>query len=119
MSPQDMTQEEIQAMRRKFWSPKRPEATAQCSSCPFRDDNDKEFGSVLQKLGAAEGHPIPEDVLPGVTAMARIKVRYEDTRHSGDFLCHQSVYKPGYAEKRDQDEWRQCPGATRAFKGEE
>lgn len=99
---------------RKLWRPKRPEIPEQCLSCPFREGNDAEFGAVLNKLRAASG--IAGKSTTCDIAFARQGVR-DDLSHSGDFVCHGTAYTPDMKPK-PKEEWRQCPGATKFFKGE-
>lgn len=93
---------------RACWTPKRQQVP-QCASCPFRPDNDAEFGAVLTRLN--RGVPVTAEQI----AEARRRVK-EDLQHSGDFVCHGTAYTPDM-ELRDDSEHRQCAGATEFWKG--
>lgn len=98
---------------RALWRPKRREAE-QCASCPFLDGNNKEFSAVVNAIKTAAGMELKEgqDV-----AGARRSVRLEvlGRNGQGDFICHATAYGPGM-KLRDPSEFRQCPGATAAWK---
>jgi len=51
---------------RALWLPKLKELPEQCASCPFREDNDREFGEVMQRLADSRG--------------LRVKVLVDDAR---------------------------------------
>lgn len=98
---------------RKLFKPKFKECT-QCPSCPFREGNDVEFSGVvnlLRRVNDIPGLATDEQVL-----MARLAA-FNDILDRGDFLCHQTVYQwPGLKPQLDSTRWRQCPGATLAFR---
>lgn len=94
---------------RSLWLPKFKMLPEKCSSCPFRDGNDKEFGAIMQKLADSAGIDAEVSVHE---SRGRIKAEVE---HQGDFLCHGSVYDKKMG-KRPQVEHRQCPGAADYFR---
>lgn len=96
---------------RELFRPKFPECAQQCPSCPFRVGNDAEFGEVIRKLRHALG--MNEKVTPADIRHARLHIRF-DAAH-GDFICHLSAYTPEMSS-RPQAEWRQCKGATEAYR---
>ena len=103
---------ELRHKLRAMWSPQRKEMPEQCASCPFRDDNDKEWRKVTEKLAESGGVDVDE----GTAIRARFAIHMEVSRR-GDFVCHQSAYdvKDGMRE-REPHEHLQCPGATKHFK---
>lgn len=88
----------------------------QCLSCPFRKGNDAEFGAFMAKIRKLNN--VPEPKTEGdkffATFFARDKV-HKDIATLGDFLCHHTVYTPEM-QMTDQEQWRQCPGASVAFR---
>ena len=98
---------------RELWRPKLPEAASQCASCPFRDDNDAEFGAVMQRLRERVG--MPGKLKRRDIAYAKYTIRTKDIAHSGDFACHFTAYDKDMNERPRVDH-RQCPGATAEFK---
>lgn len=97
---------------RKMWTPQRQEAAAQCASCPFRLGNDQEFAPVVAKLREQAGLKGPVKLLHILGTRLAV---FEDLKIRGDFSCHSTVYNPDMTQK-DQSQWRQCPGATKAYK---
>jgi hypothetical protein len=98
--------------------PKRSEAK-QCASCPFKQGNDKEFGSIvtaLRKKADAIGMSIPP-LDEETVDQARAAVIFDviGPGGTGDFACHATVYGPGM-EIRPESEWRQCPGASEIWR---
>lgn len=102
---------ELRKQLRQMWSPKRKEMPEQCVSCPFREGNDAEFGEVIKKLCAASGEPMTKTTAPIAKFMLR-----EETKHVGDFICHQSAYDKDM-NLRDAGEHRQCHGASKHYRG--
>ncbi len=96
---------------RALWQPKLPEVAKQCASCPFRIGNDKEFGEVITRLRCRFG--MSEKVRRADIQHARLRVRI-DSEH-GDFVCHHTAYD-GEMEDRPHTDYRQCAGATQAFR---
>lgn len=92
---------------RQLWRPKREEVAQQCASCPFRHGNDAEFGIIVSKL---LGHPAGQEDIQ----MTRLKI-WHDLRHTGDFMCHCTVYTADMTLRPEAD-FRQCQGATQAFR---
>jgi hypothetical protein len=102
----------IKKMRALF-KPKRPEMPAQCASCPFLEGNTEQFKAICDRIAASSGEgPVSLRQVAG----ARRRIRFEVLRN-GDFYCHSSVYNADLS-MRPTDEWLQCPGATRVFRGE-
>jgi len=101
----------IKAMRALF-RPKLPEGT-QCASCPFRQGNDAEFKKVVIALKHSAG--LKPKATKRDVFLARLRVR-GDVEHRGDFICHRTFYGQDM-ERLDPALHRQCPGATKAFKG--
>lgn len=99
------TPTELLRQIRKTWRPKMPEKGEMCSSCPFRQDNDKEFGDVAQRLQKSQGKSKWVDL-----AHARDSIR-EECQVRGDFACHGTVYNRNMT-LRPQHEHRQCAGAA-------
>ena len=98
---------------RDLWKPKRPEAK-QCASCPFRKDNDAQFGAVLTKLRKKAG--IKRQIKPVDIAFARYQVQ-KDVEAFGDFICHATAYGPKMEpHPPNSPDERQCPGATKYYK---
>ena len=93
---------------RALWQPKYPELPEACASCPFRKDNEVEFGVIVGRLQKMFGVPVD---------MGRMAVFYarhtieDDVRNRGDFYCHGTVYNKDMSE-RDPSERRQCKGAS-------
>ncbi len=100
---------------RKLWLPKRPELTEQCASCPFREGNDAELGAVIGKL--RDKFRVEGPVTLGAIEHARAEVR-ADLRFSGDFICHFTAYDLETGQRRPTTEARQCPGASKVWRGE-
>jgi hypothetical protein len=94
---------------RKLWRPKLKEVAKQCSSCPFRIGNDKEFGAIVSKL---KGKKASRSLI----AHTRLEVRME-LEHTGDFACHYTVYYDDMT-MRPLTERRQCLGASAIFRGQ-
>lgn len=103
---------------KKLFQPKLPECTEQCMSCPFRMDNNAEFGAILLKLKQkfAESGPIPTKLTAKQINSARLMV-FQDVEQRGDFICHYSVYNIGETPMtmRPATEYRQCKGATEFY----
>lgn len=95
---------------RDLWSPKRKETT-QCASCPFRDDNDAQFGTVLKALAKSSG---VKRLGSKVVKKARAMIKAE-TAVLGDFCCHATVYGPDMV-LRSAEDFRQCPGASKYYR---
>ncbi len=104
-----MKQHDTKRDARKLWRPKRPELPTQCASCPFRTGNDAEFGRIVARL--LERAPTAVEI-----QYARLEV-LKDLRHTGDFMCHGTVYTDDMC-LQDETNWRQCPGASACFRGE-
>jgi hypothetical protein len=101
---------------RKLWLPRMKEADKPCKSCPFSDGNDKEFGAVIRALKKKHGMAHEDGAtVAGARAQARHDVVFGGRQ---DFACHATAYGPDM-EVRSRSEHRQCPGAARAYKGEE
>jgi hypothetical protein len=96
---------------RALWQPKFPAVAKQCASCPFRIGNDKEFGEVIRRLRVKFG--MPSKVHAEDIRHARFCVRM-DAEH-GDFVCHHTAYD-GEMNNRPVTDYRQCAGATEAFR---
>ena len=86
---------------RALWQPKFPEVAKQCASCPFR------IGRLRVKFG------MPSKVHAEDIRHARFCVRM-DAEH-GDFVCHHTAYD-GEMNQRPVTDYRQCAGATQAFR---
>lgn len=101
-------------LKRPLWRPKLKELPEQCASCPFRKDNDKEFGAIIDRLRRSAGQH--GRMTRGHVQFARLGL-YADALERGDFLCHHTVYdeKMNY---KPEHERRQCPGATKLYRGE-
>jgi len=101
---------------RKLWLPRMKEADKQCKSCPFAKDNDKELDAFVRGLKKSHGMSAEE----GATSAAVRAEIHNDVIFGGkhDFACHATVYGPDMHPRR-RVEHRQCPGAARAYKGEE
>lgn len=97
---------------RPLFRPKLAEVARQCASCPFRADNDAEFGAFIARLRARVGLTRP--VGPDLIEFARAGIRVEVGR-KGDFVCHHTVYAEDMSV-RPAAGWRQCPGATEYFR---
>lgn len=94
---------------RDLFIPKLPEMPLQCASCPFREGNDITWGIIVRKLAMFGGVGKPN------AARARRLIRLETTR-IGDFICHGTAYNADMSF-RSAVEHRQCPGATKWFRG--
>lgn len=94
---------------RQLWRPKRAQLEEQCTSCPFRDGNNVEFGAIVQRLCAIVGEPFSALNIES----ARQRIRAEATQF-GDFICHHTVYNTDMSLKSDGAQ-RQCPGASATF----
>jgi len=99
---------------RKLWMPRTQEAN-QCKSCPFLEGNDKEFGSVVNALKKMNGLGLDD----GATVNEARESIHEDVvvGMRQNFACHVTVFGADM-KMRPRDEHRQCPGASRAYKGE-
>lgn len=96
---------------RQLFRPKFPETPTQCASCPFRKDNAKEFGAVVDRLRAANG-------LGKATKTQVFQSRetlHAEAMRTGDFICHATVYD-AKMKTRPRNDWKQCKGATEAFR---
>jgi len=104
---------------RKFWKPRHPEVAEKCASCPFRAHKEAEaldaFHEVLDKIAEANGAPRVTRVQ---AILAIRKVMTEDAGY-GEFMCHHSVYEPGFESMRPQDQRRQCKGASEHYRNAE
>lgn len=94
-----------------MWEPKLPPVAAQCASCPFRTDNDKEFGGVIARLREKLG--MPGKVTAACIRHARFHTRID--AENGDFICHGSAYD-AEMNQRPATDHRQCAGATEAYR---
>lgn len=99
---------------RELFMPKMRSLKEQCVSCPFRDDNDEEFGVIVQRLRDLHDAEISNSTpLSLLVVRARERIRH-DTETIGDFRCHCTVYDEDMTVK-PMTEHRQCPGATKHF----
>lgn len=99
---------------RQLWRPKMPELKAQCPSCPFLDGNDDEWEGVCLEL--ADKHGLNHEFVDAERSRFQIKMEIENF---GDFHCHQTAYdQDNQMRERPIEERRQCPGASKHFKGE-
>lgn len=98
---------------RSLWRPRLEEAK-QCASCPFRDDNDKEFGAIVRAIKKASGMP-PEHGASVSEARVAVRLDVIGPGGRGDFVCHATAYGPGM-KLRAKSDHRQCPGASKAWK---
>ena len=99
---------------RKLFLPKLREMPEQCASCPFREDNDEEFGKIIQKLLLMkERREYRGKDLRVQTLIARTNIKHE-VRDHGEFHCHCSAYDDDMNVK-PVHEHRQCPGATKFY----
>lgn len=97
---------------RKFWLPRRPELPEQCASCPFREDNEAEFGLIATRLFKSAGKKKPP------TADQIRQVRHNvhmDCQDRGEFICHGTAYNEDMTLK-DPKGHRQCPGASKFYR---
>ena|ERR1700722_19497190 len=97
---------------RELWKPRHPELPEQCASCPFRVTNVSEFGAVVARLRRSLGiraKPTKADI--GYARMAL----FQDAFRGGEFICHGTAYYPSM-KHRPQTQWRQCPGASVAYR---
>lgn len=94
------------------WQPRIAGCEQQCASCPFRQGNNAEFGSIVERLRKAEG--IRGKATRAIIGFARISL-FMELETAGDFACHVSVYRPDMT-MRDRKEWRQCAGATEVYR---
>lgn len=92
----------------QFWKPRLKPLKEQCASCPFREDNNKEWGEIVQRLWVKMCRP--GKVSKFQIGVSRFEVM-EDVRVRGDFACHCTVYDEKM-NQREPSEYRQCPGAT-------
>lgn len=86
-----------------------------CASCPFRTDNDLEFGTTVNLLRRAtmgRGWRLADT---SEVTFARHSVAF-DALSRGDFMCHTTVYDKSMTKQLPQAGWQQCPGATIAYK---
>ncbi len=103
---------------RNLFIPKILEVSKQCASCPFRAGNDSEFATVLNKLRVAENlKPLKgwDRIIMAVEAKKRIAA---EVASRPDFICHHTAYetKGEALVKRPATDYRQCVGATKAYK---
>lgn len=113
MSSMSKKQRELRAM----WLPKYPVLARSCASCPFAKGNDTEFGEIVRKLHIKEyGKPPDPKEFPKMIRKARINIKMESAM-LGDFICHQTAYNEDMS-MRKWEEYRQCPGAAKIYKGE-
>lgn len=101
--------------RRIGWRPRRPEVPEQCASCPFRTGNDAEWRAVVEKLRARLGLEGPATAT--ILRAGRYQVAQDVLGGSGEFACHHTVYD-ARMDLRDPREHRQCPGASRLYRGD-
>jgi hypothetical protein len=95
-----------------LWKPKLEELPESCRSCPFRANNNKEFGEVVTRLRNSfgmKGKASKMDI-----AFARFGI-YDDVKKSGDFICHGTTYNVDMTRK-DCSNHRQCAGATKYYR---
>jgi hypothetical protein len=103
---------------RKTWLPRLPMAPVQCASCPFKKDNDEQFGAIVNALRVSMGMPkLVGRALIRAVAWARLQAR-GDADRGGEFACHLSVYESGTMKAKPTSEHRQCPGAAARYRGE-
>ncbi len=107
--------DDVKRAARKFFRPKYPECSTQCASCPFLVGNDDEWLAMVKKLRAVLG--VVGRVTKAAALYGRLRARL-DVANRGDFFCHSTVYMSDGKSQRPVSEWRQCPGATKLFRGE-
>ncbi len=95
---------------RDLWTPKLPEVKKRCASCPFLEDNDAEFETLVKKLAAHNGEHIRPELVSLHVKVARERIE-KDADEMGDFACHSTVYNEDMSLK-PREQWQQCKGAT-------
>ena len=98
--------------RRKFWQPRREELPQQCAACPFKKNNELEFGEIVRRLFNLQGagrKPTPANVRD-----VRLNVKLDKAR-KGDFICHDTVYDD-HMRLKPEEGHRQCPGASKWYR---
>lgn len=105
---------------RDLFMPRNKELEESCASCPFRKDNDKEFGEVMTRLAKAgsDGYAFEEVISDTMSPQAVVRARQliaDDCTFQGEFVCHGTAYTYDM-ELRPRSQHRQCPGATAYFK---
>lgn len=87
-----------------------------CISCPFRNDNDQEFGVIVARLLSVMLKPTKRATRTQI-ARSRAMVRMERLLLGPDFGCHCTIYNPDMSLKPER-EWKQCKGASDAYRAE-